>query len=111
MPSGTALDFRSLTVSSARPRYTIDVLLSALHHLSLTAVPRTTFQYSKLIMLLSHAIESLSSMPPGAYLIRRVWTPLRMQATYVSLPDAQAAVARDGAVLAQGYFWNMTSLS
>ncbi|KAF7590720.1 hypothetical protein BBP40_002511 [Aspergillus hancockii] len=74
-----------------------------LRHLPATAELRTKYMYNNLMYTaVSHAIETITGVNLGAFLLRRVWTPCRMTNTYWTRDDAQAC----DNILAQGYAWN-----
>ncbi|MCJ1262605.1 hypothetical protein MMC22_002475 [Lobaria immixta] len=79
-------------------------------HLPMTAEIRTRFQYCNLMFItLGHMIETLSGMWLGHFLRTRIWEPLSMSGTYLSLADAKDAVKRGNGFLARGYFWEDTT--
>ncbi|EFX04400.1 serine beta-lactamase-like superfamily protein [Grosmannia clavigera kw1407] len=78
----------------------------SLRHLPLTTSPRTEYRYCNLMFLvLSHAVETLAGGRwLGHILHDRLWAPLGMRSTFLSLDHARAAPAP--ASLAQGYYWD-----
>lgn len=93
-------------LSYGGPNFTIRDAVRSLRHLPLTAELRTKFQYCNLMyVVVSHAIETITSTWLGDFLFERIWEPLGMSSTYFSLEDAKAAVSAGNASLARGYLW------
>lgn len=81
-----------------------------LRHLPMTAEIRTRFQYCNLMFVtLGHVIETLTGMWLGHFFRTRIWEPLSMSSTFLSLADAKMAVKEEDEFLARGYFWENTS--
>ncbi|MCJ1385820.1 hypothetical protein MMC17_008944 [Xylographa soralifera] len=81
-----------------------------MRHLPLTRELRTTFQYSNIMyMAVSHVIETLTGLWLGDFLKQRIWKPLEMHSTFLSLEDClNADYGRDPEVgLAHGYRWDV----
>lgn len=68
-----------------------------------SAPPRTTYQYSNLMFIVaSHLIETLTGDWIGNVFREKIWEPLGMNSTYLSLKDARASGNR----LAKGYSYD-----
>lgn len=115
--------------SSSRIASPVDVA-RMLRYLPLSAEPRMKFQYcNTMYTTLGLAVERLYDSVHGhsnsqsdhggdggggkwlGHILRDwIWAPLGMHSTFFSLPDAQAAEARDpDAVMAQNYFFDYSS--
>lgn len=55
---------------------------------------------------LGYLVDIISQIPLGDFLRSRIWKPLGMDSTYLTLKDAQAAEQTDGKHLARGYTWD-----
>ncbi|RAH69999.1 putative penicillin-binding protein [Aspergillus aculeatinus CBS 121060] len=76
-------------------------IVQRIRYLPLTAEIRTKFQYSNLMYITAaHMIESVSGHSLPSFLTERIWAPLNMSETYLSLTDAQRA----GRNISQGYY-------
>ncbi|KAL8670698.1 MAG: hypothetical protein Q9168_004768 [Polycauliona sp. 1 TL-2023] len=64
---------------------------------------RAGFQYCNLMYTaLSHVIENLTKSTLGDFMAQKIWKPLNMTATYLSLVDAE----RSSFPMAKGYTWS-----
>ncbi|PLB47175.1 putative penicillin-binding protein [Aspergillus steynii IBT 23096] len=82
---------------------TLQDIVRSLRYLPRSAPPRTTFQYCNVMFIVaSHLIESLTGDWLGNVFRQRIWDPLGMNMSFLSLQDAQDS----GAELAQGYCYN-----
>lgn len=76
-----------------------------MRHLPLTAPIRTRWQYCNLMFVaMAHLLETVTGQYLGDFLRERIWRPLGMEETFMSIPEAQAA----GVELARGYEVNRT---
>ncbi|RAH86209.1 beta-lactamase/transpeptidase-like protein, partial [Aspergillus japonicus CBS 114.51] len=76
-------------------------IVHKIRYLPLTAEIRTKFQYSNLMYITAaHMIESVSGQSLPSLMTERIWAPLNMSETYLSLVDAQRA----GRNISQGYY-------
>ena len=109
----------ALSHRTGMPRHDISVLHSRLsvqdnvrnlRHLPMTAEIRTRFQYCNLMFVtIGHVIETVTGMWLGHYLRTRIWEPLSMSNTFLSLADAKTAVEKEDEFLARGYYWENIS--
>ncbi|PLN79763.1 putative penicillin-binding protein [Aspergillus taichungensis] len=82
---------------------TLQDIVRSLRYMQRSAPPRTTYQYSDLMFIVaSSLIETLTGEWIGNVFRKKIWEPLGMDSTYLSLDDAQAS----GNDLAQGYTFN-----
>ena len=82
---------------------TLRDIVRSLRYMQRSAPPRTTYQYSNLMFIVaSHLIETLTGDWIGKVFREKIWEPLGMNSTYLSLKDAQAS----GTQLAKGYSYN-----
>ncbi|KAL3417428.1 penicillin-binding protein [Phlyctema vagabunda] len=80
---------------------TLQEAVHSIRHLPFTASPRAEWQYSNLMYsAAAHLIESVTNQSFQSFLRDKIWLPLDMTETYLSLTDAQDA-HRD---ISQGYF-------
>lgn len=84
-----------------------------MRHLSINKTPRTTWQYSNhMYWAVSHMIEVVSGKDLETFMTERLWKPLGMDATFLSLHQARRYV--DGNkenCLAKPYGWNAETQS
>jgi CubicO group peptidase (beta-lactamase class C family) len=84
-----------------------------MRHLSINKNPRTTWQYSNhMYWAVSHMIEVVSGKDLETFMTERLWKPLGMDATFLSLHQARRYV--DGNkenCLAKPYGWNAETQS
>lgn len=89
------------------PNFTLRDVVRSLRHLPATRELRTEWQYNNMMyMTLSHVIQTLTGKWLGEVFWERIWKPLGMTRTYLSLDHAKAAVENGEAELARGYLWN-----
>ncbi|KAI4180465.1 MAG: hypothetical protein L6R41_007226 [Letrouitia leprolyta] len=91
------------------PPFGVRDVVRNLRNLYMTAEIRSKFQYCNMMYItLSHVIETITGTWLGDVFLHRIWTPLNMTQTYLSLDQAKAAAAdRTQRVnLAKGYTWN-----
>ena len=78
-----------------------------MRYLPLSAQIRTKFQYSNLMYVaVSHALEVVTGLAIGDFLRTRLWEPLGMMNTFLSVEDAQTAQSERQVRLAHGYKWD-----
>ncbi|PKY04127.1 putative penicillin-binding protein [Aspergillus campestris IBT 28561] len=78
-------------------------IVRSVRYMQRSAPPRTTYQYSNLMFIVaSYLIETLTGKWIGDVFREKIWRPLGMDSTYLSLEDARAS----GKELAQGYLYN-----
>lgn len=79
---------------------TLQQAVRKIRYLPFTAPIRTKFQYSNLMyMTAAHLVETVTGQPFKDFLRERIWEPLNMTETYLSMADAQNA----GKDIARGY--------
>lgn len=84
----------------------------SLRHLPMDKEIRTTWQYSNAMFIaVSHAIETVTGKSLDVFLRERIWDPLRMRSTFLSLDDALNHVSVNPEInFARPYAWdNLTS--
>ena len=82
---------------------TLRDIVRSLRYMQRSAPPRTTYQYSNLMFIVaSHLIETLTGDWIGNVFREKIWEPLGMNSTYLSLKDARASGNR----LAKGYSYD-----
>lgn len=75
-----------------------------MRHLPITAPIRTVWQYNNLMyMSVAHLIETVTGQWLGDFFRERIWEPLGMTDTFLSVDDALAA----GAEISRGYYVNL----
>lgn len=80
---------------------TMEGIVQKIRHLPLSAEIRTQFQYSNIMYATAaHMIESVSGQSLQTFFTERIWEPLIMSETYISLLHAQEA----GRHISQGYY-------
>jgi hypothetical protein len=73
----------------------------------MTAELREKWQYcNTMFMVLSYIIEKITGTWLGHFFRERIWVPLEMHSTFLSLADAQRGAKKGGPKLAVGYVWN-----
>lgn len=89
---------------------TIETLARRLRYLPMTAEIREKWQYCNMMFgTMSYVIETLTGGWVGTFIYEKIWKPLGMQATFLSLAEAKQAALTGGAPLSKGYFWNYAS--
>ncbi|KAI0178600.1 beta-lactamase/transpeptidase-like protein [Hypoxylon sp. FL1284] len=92
------------TVADADRTAAVREVVRSLRYLPMVAEPRTTFRYCNVMfMVVSHAIQSLTGRWLGATMRERIWAPLGMDATFLSVEEARAT---PGVEVAHGYYWD-----
>lgn len=83
----------------------------SLRHLPTDKETRTAWQYSNAMFIaVSHAIEKVTGKWLGDFLRERVWLPLDMRSTFLSLDDALNHVSATPDVnFAKPYAWNKST--
>ncbi|CEJ60832.1 hypothetical protein PMG11_09389 [Penicillium brasilianum] len=82
---------------------TLQEAIKSMRYLPFTASPRSEWQYCNLMYgVAAHLIETLTNQSVESFLRDRIWSPLNMTETYLSLDEAQSA-QRD---ISQGYYLN-----
>ncbi|KAI0836342.1 beta-lactamase/transpeptidase-like protein [Hypoxylon sp. FL0890] len=82
---------------------TIRDVVRSLRYLPMVAEPRVKWRYCNLMfMVVSHVIETLTKEWLGQTMKERIWEPLDMKGTYLSLEQALEA----GEEVARGYYWD-----
>ncbi|ORY62645.1 putative penicillin-binding protein [Pseudomassariella vexata] len=82
---------------------TVRDLTRSLRWLPMVSEPRTKWRYCNLMfMVVSHAMQTLTGQWLGTTFRERIWAPLGMNSTYLSLEDALAGPEH----LAGGYYWD-----
>ena len=75
--------------------------MRSMRYLPLTAEPRTEYQYCNLMyMTAAHLVESVTGMSIHEFLTEKIWGPLNMSETYLSVPAARNA----GGDISEGYY-------
>lgn len=79
-----------------------------LRHLRMTKEPRTAWQYSNhMYWAVCHMIEVHSGLPLADFMRTKLWEPLGMQSTFLSIKTAeQYAKASDEASFAKPHMWD-----
>ncbi|KAI0104412.1 beta-lactamase/transpeptidase-like protein [Daldinia grandis] len=82
---------------------TVRDVVRSLRHLPMVSEPRTVWRYCNLMyMVVAHAIQTLTGEWLGTVMRERIWDPLGMDGTYLSVGDALEA----GREVARGYYWD-----
>ncbi|KAF3054971.1 hypothetical protein GL218_07608 [Daldinia childiae] len=82
---------------------TVRDVVRSLRHLPMVSEPRVVWRYCNLMyMVAAHVIQTLTGEWLGAVMRERIWEPLGMEATYLSVEDALEA----GREVARGYYWD-----
>ncbi|KAI1373574.1 beta-lactamase/transpeptidase-like protein [Hypoxylon crocopeplum] len=86
----------------AHPGTVRDVVRS-LRHLPMVTEPRVKWRYCNIMfMVAAHVIQTLTGQWLGTTMRERIWEPLGMTGTYLSVEQALDA----GEDVAEGYFWD-----
>ncbi|KAI2781006.1 beta-lactamase/transpeptidase-like protein [Daldinia loculata] len=86
-----------------RDRGTVRDVVRSLRYLPMVSEPRVVWRYCNLMyMVAAHVIQTLTGQWLGAVMRERIWDPLGMEATYLSVEDALGA----GREVARGYYWD-----
>lgn len=94
------------TLSLAKPGTIKDVVRN-MRHLQMNKEIRTTWQYcNAMFVTVSHAIEVVTGEWLGNFFRKRLWEPLGMNSTFLSLEDAKRYAACNGATIAKPYAWD-----
>ncbi|KAF3390222.1 Protein flp [Penicillium rolfsii] len=84
---------------------TVSETVRSLRHVSISAPPRTKFQYSNpMFIVMTHLLQKYTGEPLGSFLKKRIWDPLGMNETYFSTEEAKKDLSR-AAKLVKGYAW------
>ena len=87
-------------------------IVRSLRHLPMEKEIRTTWQYSNAMFIaVSHAIEKVTGKSLDEFLHERIWDPLGMDCTSLSLDDALFHVSENQVNLAIPYAWSNSMLS
>lgn len=97
-----------------KPNTSVRDYVRLLRHFPINKEIRTTWQYCNgLFIAVGHMVDVVTGEAFSAFLKRRIWGPLGMDSTFLSLEEAQAYVAspenKDGAVVALPYQWDESS--
>ena len=93
-------------LSYGGPGFSLSDMVRHMRYLPLTAELRQKFQYCNMMFsAVGFAIENLTGMWLGTFFRKRIWGPLEMDSTFLSLEDARRAEKETGSVLAQGYYF------
>lgn len=85
---------------------TVQELLARMRHLPFPKDIRTKFRHSSLMYVaVSYAFETVTGWPLHEFLTAKIWAPLGMTKTFLSLGDALDAEAAGEVRLARGYRW------
>ncbi|EON97129.1 putative penicillin-binding protein [Phaeoacremonium minimum UCRPA7] len=85
------------------PNYTVRDVVRALRHLPMAEELRAKFQYLNIgYMIVQHVVETLTGKFIGDVHKERIWDPLGMDSTFITLDDALASEKP----FAHGYSWN-----
>jgi CubicO group peptidase (beta-lactamase class C family) len=94
-------------LSYGAPNATLADAVGNLRHLPMTAELREKWQYCNMMfMVVSHVIERITGRWLGDVFRERIWGPLGMHSTFLSLADAREAAGKGGPQLAVGYAWD-----
>ncbi|KAI1801508.1 beta-lactamase/transpeptidase-like protein [Daldinia bambusicola] len=75
----------------------------SLRHLPVVSEPRVSWRYCNLMyMVAAHVIQTLTGRWLGDEMRERIWEPLGMRGTYLSVEEALGA----GREVARGYYWD-----
>jgi CubicO group peptidase (beta-lactamase class C family) len=93
-------------LSYGGPGFTLSDMVRHMRYLPLTAELRQKFQYCNMMYsAVGFAVEKLSGMWLGTFFRQRIWHPLEMNSTFLSLEDAKRAEKETGSALAKGYYF------
>ncbi|KAI1769372.1 beta-lactamase/transpeptidase-like protein [Hypoxylon sp. FL1150] len=88
---------------------TIRDVVRSLRYLPMVAEPRVTWRYCNIMfMVVSHVIQTLTGQWLGATMRERVWEPLGMGSTFLSVEEA---LGTPGVEVARGYYWDYLGAS
>ena len=89
------------------PNSTLQELVYRLRYLPMTAEIRQKSQYCNMMYAgLTVVIEKISGKWLRTFFHERIWSPLEMNKTFLSLRDAKRAQTERGLDLAKGYYFN-----
>ena len=89
------------------PNATLEEVVRNLRHLPMTGELREKWQYcNTMFMVMSYVVETITDRWLGDVFRERIWAPLGMHSTFLSLADARRAAKAGGAKLAAGYVWD-----
>ncbi|KAI1141810.1 beta-lactamase/transpeptidase-like protein [Hypoxylon sp. FL0543] len=82
---------------------TVRDVARSLRYLPMVSEPRVKWRYCNLMfMVVSHVVQTLTNQWLGRTMKERLWEPLGMTSTYLSLEQALEA----GEQVARGYYWD-----
>ncbi|OTB11185.1 hypothetical protein K445DRAFT_68866 [Daldinia sp. EC12] len=82
---------------------TVGDVVRSLRYLPMASEPRVRWRYCNLMyMVASHAIQKLTGQWLGTVMRERIWEPLGMEGTYMSVEEALV----EGWDVARGYYWD-----
>ncbi|KAI1411142.1 beta-lactamase/transpeptidase-like protein [Hypoxylon sp. FL1857] len=82
---------------------TVRDVVRSLRYLPMVSEPRVTWRYCNLMfMVVSHVIQTLTNQWLGQTMRERIWEPLGMDSTYLSVEQALEA----GEQIAESYYWD-----
>ncbi|OTA54193.1 beta-lactamase/transpeptidase-like protein [Hypoxylon sp. EC38] len=82
---------------------TVRDVVRSLRYLPMVSEPRVTWRYCNLMfMVVSHVIQTLTNQWLGQTMRERIWEPLGMKSTYLSVEQALEA----GEQVAGSYYWD-----
>ncbi|XXG95698.1 hypothetical protein Hte_001968 [Hypoxylon texense] len=107
--SGPA-DGESRQQQQQQHRSTVRDVVRSLRFLPMAAEPRVAWRYCNLMfMAVSHAVETLTGGAwLGATMRERIWGPLGMASTFLSVEEA---LGTPGVEVARGYYWDYFGVS
>jgi CubicO group peptidase (beta-lactamase class C family) len=92
------------------PNFTLQDTVYRLRYLPMTAEIRQKSQYCNMMFaVLTAIIEKISGKWLGTFFRDRIWGPLEMKETFLSLQDAKRAQTERGLNLAKGYYFENTT--
>ncbi|KAI1208300.1 beta-lactamase/transpeptidase-like protein [Annulohypoxylon truncatum] len=82
---------------------TVRDVARSLRYLPMVSEPRVEWRYCNVMyMVVSHAVQVLTNEWLGDVMRDRIWAPLGMNDTFLSVEEA----IREGRVVADGYYWD-----
>ncbi|KAI8960471.1 beta-lactamase/transpeptidase-like protein [Daldinia sp. FL1419] len=82
---------------------TVRDVVRSLRHLPMVSEPRVVWRYCNLMyMVAAHVIQTLTGEWLGSVMKEKIWEPLGMNSTYLSVEEALEA----GEDVARGYYWD-----
>lgn len=88
---------------------TVRDVVRSLRYLPMATEPRVTWRYCNLMfMVVSHVIQTLTGQWLGATMRERIWEPLGMNGTFLSVEEA---LGTPGIEVARGYYWDYFGVS